>query len=493
MKKIILFLIISTQTLFAQQVFKPNPFSKTLTVGFEPGATYSITDYKKSEFDFSGKFFIEVFLKSDSKSSFGLRALLNTGFIKGFDKTIPEPESQFRARFLSLGLGLIYLLSASEITFPYLSVGSSLLWFEPIGLDGKPMRNYLSESYSPRELNFFGEVGSRFLLTNNLSFNINAGIQISPNDNLDDTKRGTSNDMFFTGNIGLTYSLFVEIDSDKDGVPDSRDKCPSTPLYVSVDDFGCPLDNDSDGIPDYLDKCVNTPRGVQVDEDGCPIDSDKDGVPDYRDLCPDTPKRISVDDFGCPFDSDNDGIPDYLDKCPNTPAGVDVDSKGCPLDSDLDGIPDHLDECPDSAPGEIVDEKGCKKIIEIKTPQKDTVEVEKPSIKEMTLKVSEIFEKDGITLKQISAIHLDKILDEMKREPLSRWIIESHTDNVGSAEANLKTSQRRADAIQNYFLSRGISKIRIEAIGYGIKFPIADNKTQAGRDLNRRIIIKRKN
>jgi OOP family OmpA-OmpF porin len=59
-------------------------------------------------------------------------------------------------------------------------------------------------------------------------------------------------------------------DSDGDGVPDARDKCPGTPAGVSVDKNGCPLDTDKDGVADYLDKCPDTPAGVSVDKNGCP-------------------------------------------------------------------------------------------------------------------------------------------------------------------------------------------------------------------------------
>ena len=67
----------------------------------------------------------------------------------------------------------------------------------------------------------------------------------------------------------------AERDSDNDGVPDSRDKCPDTPAGVAVDKDGCPLDSDRDGVPDYLDKCPGTPIGTPVDKDGCPIPPEK--------------------------------------------------------------------------------------------------------------------------------------------------------------------------------------------------------------------------
>ncbi|MBZ0169582.1 MAG: OmpA family protein, partial [Kofleriaceae bacterium] len=89
-------------------------------------------------------------------------------------------------------------------------------------------------------------------------------------------------------------------DADRDGVPDSADKCPNTPVGVKVDATGCPLDSDGDGVADYKDQCPNTPAGVKVDATGCPLDSDGDGVADYKDQCPGTPAGVKVNQLGCP-------------------------------------------------------------------------------------------------------------------------------------------------------------------------------------------------
>jgi OOP family OmpA-OmpF porin len=62
-----------------------------------------------------------------------------------------------------------------------------------------------------------------------------------------------------------------EMDTDGDGVSDSRDRCPNTPSGVIVDAVGCPLDSDRDGVYDYLDRCPDTPRGLAVDQNGCPL------------------------------------------------------------------------------------------------------------------------------------------------------------------------------------------------------------------------------
>lgn len=66
----------------------------------------------------------------------------------------------------------------------------------------------------------------------------------------------------------LSYRSGIK-DSDCDGVPDKRDKCPETPRNVEVDKDGCALDSDGDGVPDYKDKCPDTPQGANVDKHGC--------------------------------------------------------------------------------------------------------------------------------------------------------------------------------------------------------------------------------
>lgn len=89
------------------------------------------------------------------------------------------------------------------------------------------------------------------------------------------------------------------------------------------------LDSDNDGITDSRDRCPNTPAGVKVDSDGCALDSDNDGVADYKDRCPKTLEGRVVDENGCEKDGDKDGVVDALDKCPTTVPGAAVDKNGC--------------------------------------------------------------------------------------------------------------------------------------------------------------------
>ena len=62
-----------------------------------------------------------------------------------------------------------------------------------------------------------------------------------------------------------------------------------------------------------------------------------------------------------------------------------------------------------------------------------------------------------------------------------------HTDNVGSNEANMRLSKDRAESIKNYMISQNVKSGKIEAVGYGETQPVATNKTDAGRQKNRRV------
>ncbi|NTV95997.1 MAG: OmpA family protein [Thiobacillus sp.] len=61
------------------------------------------------------------------------------------------------------------------------------------------------------------------------------------------------------------------MDSDKDGVTDDKDKCPTTPAGRKVNAQGCELDGDGDGVVDALDQCPTTPKGDKVDSKGCTL------------------------------------------------------------------------------------------------------------------------------------------------------------------------------------------------------------------------------
>jgi outer membrane beta-barrel protein len=76
----------------------------------------------------------------------------------------------------------------------------------------------------------------------------------------------------------------------------------------------------------------------------------------------------------------------------------------------------------------------------------------------------------------------------MKKYPTTTAVIEGHTDSVGSAEHNMGLSKQRAEAVVNYLIENfGVDRSRLEARGFGMTRPVADNSTNEGRQKNRRI------
>jgi outer membrane protein OmpA-like peptidoglycan-associated protein len=82
---------------------------------------------------------------------------------------------------------------------------------------------------------------------------------------------------------------------------------------------------------------------------------------------------------------------------------------------------------------------------------------------------------------------LDEIAQAIKDSPKMQISIEGHTDSNGSDSFNLKLSQKRADAVRDYIIARGVEPDRLKAVGYGETKPLAPNDTEEGREKNRRV------
>ena len=261
--------------------------------------------------------------------------------------------------------------------------------------------------------------------------------------------------------LGFMYEPTVG-DRDGDGIADDDDGCPDEPEDKDgfEDADGCPdLDNDGDGIPDYLDKSPNAAEDMDGYEDA-------DGIPDY--------------------DNDNDGILDADDKSPNAPEDIDgyLDEDGTPdPDNDQDGILDVDDECPDEPEtmNGYEDTDGCPdEAMQFMIPEEQSQVMEGVN-----------FATGSADLTPTAKDILSNVLRMLRNETDIRVEVQGYTDNVGSQNANLRLSQRRADMVKDYLVSGGVSASRIIAKGYGENNPIATNETIEGRGMNRRIEFKR--
>lgn len=151
-------------------------------------------------------------------------------------------------------------------------------------------------------------------------------------------------------------------------------------------------------------------------------------------------KSLSLAVVEPPKDSDNDGVIDDLDKCPNTPAGTKVDAVGCPIV-----------EC-------------------------------------QSAKVDINFETNKYEILPAHYAELEIVFAKLNKFPKATAVIEGYTDNVGAAAYNQKLSERRANAVKNYFIDKhGVAASRLSAAGYGESKPVASNANAAGRNQNRRV------
>ena len=83
---------------------------------------------------------------------------------------------------------------------------------------------------------------------------------------------------------------------------------------------------------------------------------------------------------------------------------------------------------------------------------------------------------------------LDDVAEVLQENPDANEIeVAGHTDATGSAELNRKLSNDRAEAVRAYLISKGVSAERLKAKGYGPDQPLADNKSDEGKEKNRRV------
>lgn len=256
-------------------------------------------------------------------------------------------------------------------------------------------------------------------------------------------------------------------DTDGDGVKDAEDHCPKEKGLVYL--HGCP-DADHDSIPDKEDACTDK-AGLRKFK-GCP-DTDLDGIPDKDDACP--TKKGLAKFKGC-VDSDNDGLHDGVDQCVNQSGPT--ENKGCPWpDTDKDGIPDKQDSCVNT-PG-VLAYKGCPEPVVLETREQRILEKAYDNLE---------FEsgKDKIKTRSYPSL---TALATLLVEHGETWKIKlsGHTDKSGDEESNLILSEKRATAVKNYLIKKGVAEDNILVEWYGQTKEIADNSTAEGRQKNRRV------
>lgn len=114
-------------------------------------------------------------------------------------------------------------------------------------------------------------------------------------------------------------------------------------------------------------------------------------------------------------------------------------------------------------------------------------EPEAPVAQVVRVELDVKFDFDKAVVKPNSYGDVKNLADFMAQYPATNVEVAGHTDSVGPDAYNQKLSQRRADAVKQVLVKDGVAPSRITAVGYGESRPVADNATEAGRAINRRV------
>jgi|GEM_PF-1386585 len=134
----------------------------------------------------------------------------------------------------------------------------------------------------------------------------------------------------------------------------------------------------------------------------------------------------------------------------------------CP-DEDRDGVCDDVDQCPGTPVGALVDRRGCWIVQNL------------------------LFDFDKAIIKRQYYGDLDRVVEVLRGNPSMRVEIQGHTCNLGSKKYNKRLSDRRAKAVRDYFLKRGVNPSRLTWMGYGEARPAFPNTNRENRRMNRRV------
>jgi len=355
-------------------------------------------------------------------------------------------------------------------------------------------------------------VGFEFALSENIILDLSGGYTYTFTDELNGYKGSAESnyhDGYFDAGIGI---MFVAGSSESDADNDALLKKEEVAIGTDPDN----ADSDWDGLNDGEEF-------ITYNTDPLSKDSDRDGLSDHDEvkIYSTNPNKTDTDDDSIndfdevskyktdPLraDSDNDKLTDKeeIELYKTDPLKADTDSDGLtdyfevtrhytdPLrdDTDSDGLVDGAEikiyrTNPlnyDSDGGTVGDKEEVERGTDPNNPIDDKVQ----KVLEPVILEGLTFPTGKAEVSPESEKALMEVFNKLNENPSIKVELRGYSDNTGRASANLDLSQRRADAVKNWLVNKGIAPSRIKSIGFGEANPIADNRTEQGKRLNRRI------
>ncbi|MBL0310607.1 MAG: PorP/SprF family type IX secretion system membrane protein [Bacteroidetes bacterium] len=165
---------------------------------------------------------------------------------------------------------------------------------------------------------------------------------------------------------------------------------------------------------------------------------------------------------------------------------LDQDEKNQELTGQLNKVQSEMNEKLDNAVKDYQQMTKDKPLVDFPA----TVDKSTKSTKGSIYRLNKVeFDKNSSYMNRASYTELDKVAEFMTLNPNTNIRINGHTDNIANANYNQWLSDRRAKRVYDYLLEKGLPADRMTYFGFGLRAPIADNNTEQGRALNRRVEI----
>ena len=424
------------------------PFSgdaafRTWSIGINAGVLSTFTPMQANKYqDFlsqRGELGWGAYIKKQITPAFGIQADYVGGKVTAYNSNNAANSSTV-STYKSVTTDISYAASLSAYftlnniswhyknTYfqPYFTIGGGLMEYNPMlsPANGSPVINYKTiKGRNVREFYVPTGLGFKINLSDAVNLDLGYTINFVNGDNLDWYNFGQSYDRFSYAHFGLEFAF---------GGRGKKQLSAHNPVNSMRDEY------------------LAEEQRLQM-----AIDAQKAQGDQLRNELNAAKADMASNLAKFTADSDGDGVPDFLDKCPGTPSGTKVDGSGCPLPAPV-----------------------------VQKPVFVITEADRKVVSEAIKNLE--FDFGKATIRARSFPSLDRVASLLIEKNFSLKLA-GHTDNVGSDAANLRLSKDRAESVKNYLVGKGANASRIEATGYGESQPIATNKTDKGRQQNRRV------